>query len=252
MLPGDWEEVDEPAQEDRHQLSPGTPPLGSTERGKGSDTRGMQADVESELDEDDEEVSLSAPSSPKVDRKVPLSLFDREGSAKRSKSFDDIISSVNNEQPNSPKLNPVIRSTVSPLFRFNDGSDSDADTDDELDKSASQMSMEVTDASVDSVMPQTELQQSETKFSRLKGKFRNLKSGALKRLEASSKTTETDDSDGNKHVRQKFLGVGQRFRSNSPSALRTSRGRSPQREPSDSETKRQEAREKSQSKFIHI
>ena len=231
------------------------------------------------LDEDEREMSFSAPSSPKIPRKDTFDLL-RKYHRLRSHSFDDIQSSVNNEEvysatsgsPHSPaRKMPMLQVTLS-----DSGSESDEETYRLSTLTATEGKVEEDESKRD-LEGSTEFSQGEEvsqggRFTRFKGRLlRTVKLGTSKLQSqthpGSGSTTsalseqETEDSDvqAKPQKTQKFLIMSQKFK-NSPSLLRRvgvnkSRGtKSPQPQTSENDmsSKGQNARNKSQSKFVDI
>ena len=220
--------------------------------------------IPDELGEDEVEQSFSAPSSPKLPRKHPLDLQKKSHRRLRSQSFDDILSSINNEKvpPMSSVTmprSPTKKSTVILHFPLESDSGSESDVESyEIDTMTSRSAEDIRkdlEDSTDSTQPQ-----GGSAFTRLKGRFlRKVKRGASKfqsQMYASSSTgalstQETEDSDVQQtkpQVSQMLWAMGQKFR-NSPSLLRKvgvnrSRSRSPQED-----VKR---KDDCQSRFIEI
>ena len=91
-LSEEWEYMDD----DPSSLHPQGSPQPEKTNG-----RSDEASLEYALDEDEKEQSFSAPSSPKLSRRPPPTVHGRP--QVHSQSFDDILSSVNNEElPHPP------------------------------------------------------------------------------------------------------------------------------------------------------
>ena len=245
-----WTELDQQDEDSKTALSQET---GSSGTGKKPERLKEDEGDQTEQDlEDEPEVSFSAPSSPKLGRRVPQQLHKRT----RSQSFDDILSSINNEviPPAASKSQTVPRSperarksSVLQLPCDSDsGSESDVETY-ELSTTASESRLrgsqkELEDSTESGHHPQT------SAFTRFKGRFlQKIRFTAQKQLQqlSSGSTTaqETEDSDA-QTMAQKFK--------NSPGLLRkVGVSRSPQPpQLSEEDRKREEAREKSQTKFL--
>ena len=279
----DWPEVDQSAddsgttsretlsiQPETNATSPSPSPQLEPEGGI-PNSHDAKADVDDLFEDNEYEQSFSAPSSPKLGRRrEPLVMDRRTHHRLRSQSFDDIISSINNE-PASPTLqsthtmpSPARKTSVlnyhHPLATVGSSSESDSDTEMYDMSNLPRGSLE---GGLDRRPPSeaSEVQQSiGVAITRLKGRFfQKVKRGASKASDAGSVAQETEDSSetqSRSQVSQKLLTMGQKIR-NSPSLLRKMgvnlRSKSPQPTPlSDEDVRRREAREKSQSTFVHI
>ncbi len=251
---------------------------------------GSDFKIDRMLDEDELELSFSAPSSPKLLRRDTFDLLQSPHRL-RSHSFDDILSNVNNEEvypASGPTCDilPVPHSSArtAPLIELDSSSDSGSESDVE----SYELSTATTEAAEEDRSHKRDLEDSRElsqqhpvsqggAFTRFKGRFlQKVKFGASKASSSqphhgigagSGSTTsalsgqETEDSDvpTKRQGAQMFMSMGQKFR-NSPSLLRkvgvNRRTKSPQALPPTSEdemsSKRQEARDKSQSTFVDI
>ena len=234
--------------------------------------RSDEASLEHALDEDEKEQSFSAPSSPKLSCQPPPIVHGRP--RVRSQSFDDILSSVNNEEdaPPSPSaLQSPSRTLRLPFPQSNPDSGSESDTETSQHGIGVAYNHPLVVSSQPELAELAELApQGAGKFDRLKGKVlqgvklvQKLQPAQLSDRQAGSGSTaaqDTEDSDPQQRsqVTQKLLAVRQRFR-NSPNLFRRMGvgGRSktspqPPPTPVDEGGGRREAREKCQSKFISL
>ena len=278
----DWSEVDQSAddgstsskqtqaiQPETNATSQSPSPQLETEGLPNSHDAVAKADVDDLIEDNEYEESFSVPSSPKLGRCRELLMMDERTHRLRSQSFDDIISSINNE-PVSPTLHstqtlpsPARKTSVlnyHPLATI--GSSSESDLEEELyDMSNLPRGSQEDGLEKQPPSEASDLQQSiGVAFTRLKGRFfQKVKRGSSKTSYASFVAQETEDSSetqSKSQVTQKLFSMGQKLR-NSPSLLRKMgvnlRSKSPQPPPlSDEDVKRREAKEKSQSKFVHI
>ena len=278
----DWSEVDQSAddgstsskqtqaiQPETNATSQSPSPQLETEGLPNSHDAVAKADVDDLCEDNEYEESFSVPSSPKLGRHRELLMMDERTHRLRSQSFDDIISSINNE-PVSPTLHsmqtlpsPARKTSVlnyHPLATI--GSSSESDLEEELyDMSNLPRGSQEDGLEKQPPSEASDLQQSiGVAFTRLKGRlFQKVKRGSSKTSYASFVAQETEDSSetqSKSQVTQKLFSMGQKLR-NSPSLLRKMgvnlRSKSPQPPPlSDEDVKRREAKEKSQSKFVHI
>ena len=236
-----------------------------------------------EQEEEEEEPSNSLPSSPKLSVRSPLSHA-------LSHSFDDLISSVNNEVVTSPTS---VASPKSPLRQISpkpvhfhplesgeSGSDSeiemtefstvgkkrvsatnplsDHSLGDTIDRNQNETD---TEKSGDERNNKSRTSESSTggKFAQFKGKFlqtmNSLKPPMSKLRPPSTRPHQNGDSDLSASQSQsqslgKFMSVRRRHLSSSPDNSRRIRQRSPQNEPSEEELKRQKAMENSKTTFL--
>ena len=266
----EWAELEPPVEDNKAPLSHNskmTEKTGSTtthtaEKKANLAARIIDDQIEQDL-EDEQEISFSAPSSPKLIRRHPLQLHKRT----RSQSFDDILSCVNNEVIPPASINSQIiprspakkSSVLQPLYDSDSGSESDVETykvsttgrtASESDLRGSQKELEDSESG----------QRSQTSaFTRFKGRFlQKMKFGAQKQqyLSSGSVTSqEAEDSDA-QTIPQVTQTMAQKFR-NSPGLLRkvgvNRKNKLPQPpQPSEEDIKRKEARERSQTRFLLI
>ena len=233
-----------------------------------------------EQEEDEEETSNSLPSSPKLSVRSPLSHTI-------SHSFDDLISSVNNEvvasptsvaSPKSPLRQPV---HFHPLESGESGSDSEIEMTefstvgkkrvsatnplsdhglgDTTDRNQNETDIEKSGDERNNKSRKTSESSTGGKFAQFKGKFlqtmNSLKPPMSKLRPPSTRPQQNGDSDSSASQSQsqssgKFMSVRRRHFSSSPDNSRRIRQRSPQNEPSEEELKRQKAMENSKTTFL--
>ena len=246
--------------------------------------------LEHALEEDeDKERSFSVPSSPRLShRHTPIVPTSHQGHPHRlrSQSFDDILSSVNNEEdvPPSPSDTKSIKSQVSEtnkLFHLPQDSDvgSEEDSEPEIPQEGTEIGLVCSENSQPALLgsaPDLLAPQGVGKFNRLKGKFlQRVQRGPRLQVPEVPQPTTTGSGSEDKHeetlaaedsaaslqtsqMTHKLLTVKERFK-NSSSLFRKmgvggrGRGTSPQPlAPSLSveEDNRNRARERSKSLFI--
>ena len=218
---------------------------------------GKLQDVEYALDEEDEkEQSFSVPASPTLSRRPPPLVYTHGRVQRlRSQSFDDLLSSVNNEEdlppsPSAASKSPVSHRTGRSIITFklpprlDSGSDSDTETVSvPQHRIGTAYNHSILVSSQPDLVRPSLAPQGPGKLNRLKGKFlQRVKRGQNQKLESlqvpqqqmqqhSDRPTSGSGSDAAQdaaddtsarqrlQVTHKLLAVGQRFR-NSPSLLR--------------------------------
>ena len=271
VMPDELREWSELENEPQKEVTLATVPHTKEEDG------GMSEDlIEDELDEDEREQSFSAPSSPKLTQRHPLELETniRTHRRMRSQSFDDILSSVNNEvippAPSSQTMprTPVKKSSVIQIMHPSEsdsGSESDEvsmvagrssrPSDSDVQGEQEESRRELEGSTEAELVPRA---QHSNAFSRFKGRFfQKVKFPQSRSRSQPSTTSATEDSDTQTKT-QKLLAMGQKFR-NSPGLLRkygvNRKAKSPQPTPSEEDekvAKKKEAIKMSQTKFIYI